>query len=316
MGRWQLPMGARGAVAGVVALALGVSGCGGSSTSPDTTSSTTSTTIVVERPLIVVTHSILSSVVAQIVGDVADVRTLIPDGSDPHDYAPTAREIEALSQADLIVRNGGGFDESLDRVVNDAEKSGVSVFAAIEYVTSPPEGAGDDPHFFTDPESMKQVVMPLAAEITKATGLQVSDDASILIADLDAVSERMSAARSRLDTNSPSPIDCVLITGHESLAYIAARYDCKVLGAVIPGRSSSAEATAADIAKLKRQAEDERVGAIFVESTLSSRVAEQLASELGVEVVTLDVEMLGDARSYQEYVETLMTAIVEGLLPL
>ena len=54
-----------------------------SSSNPDTTA----------RPNIVVTYSVLGSVVLDLVGDAADVTTLIPDGQDPHDFHPSARVI-------------------------------------------------------------------------------------------------------------------------------------------------------------------------------------------------------------------------------
>lgn len=296
-------------VVALACVAMCLTACAGSGGTPDSNGPSE------KRPLIVVSYSILASIVEQLVGDDVQVLTMIPDGTDPHDYAPTAREIEKLSRADLIVRNGGGFDQSLDRVITDAEVGGVRVFTALDHVESPPEGVSGDPHFFTDPESMKQIIDPLADEIASATQVDVSGRATALVAELDNVSAIISADRARLDMDSAGGVDCVLITGHESLGYIASRYDCTILGAVIPGQSSSAGATAADLARLKQLAQGNDVGAIFVESTLSSRVAEQLANELGVAIVTLDVEMLGGNSSYQDYVESLMHSIVEGLIP-
>lgn len=303
MGKWCVRRGVIVAAAFLLLSSCGESGgSSGSIRSPD------------DRPLVVVTHSILASVVEQIVGDDVQVRTLVPDGSDPHEHAPTAREIEMLSGANLIVRNGGGFDQSFDRVITDAQSNGVAVFTALDHVSHPPVGVVDDPHFFTDPESMSQVIEPLAKELTSTTRVDVANGSASLIAALDQASALMSADRARLDTGKNGANECVLVTGHESLRYLAARYDCTILGAVIPGQTSSAAATAADVARLKQLALGSKIGAIFVESTLSSRVAEQLAKELGVEVVTLDVEMLGEAATYQEYATSLMSTIVEGLL--
>lgn len=274
-------------------------------------SATSSTT---DGPVVVVTNSILSSVVEQLVGDQARVHTLIADGTDPHEYAPSPRDIESLSNADLIVRNGGGFDRSLDRVISDARSGGVPVFVALDHVTSPPPGVAGDPHFFTDPESMSQVVAALADEIDSKVGITVDAAARALESELANVSQEMFQDRVRLNDRSGTGEACLLVTGHESLAYLAGRYDCVVLGTVIPGLSSSADATAADLADIRKAATAHDVGAIFVESTLSSRVASQLADDLGLRVVQLDVERLGPSRTYQEYVRALMHTIVEGLL--
>lgn len=298
MRKWQL----------VVACSLSLVGaaCGQSSTTR------------AEKPSIVVTHAILASVVQEVVGDRVDVRIIIPNGKDPHEYSPTPRDIEAISKADLIVRNGGEFDQSLDRVIKDAQRSGVPVFVALDSVVSPPAGTRGDPHFFTDPASMAQIIAPLAAMVAEATQVDVEDLARETLQRVNELTTHVSALRAKLSTNSADGSgaagECVLITGHESLAYIAARNNCTVLGTVIPGLSSSAEASAADVARLKTLATENNVRAIFVESTMSSRVAVQLANELSIAVVPLDVEMLGDEGTYESYVIGLMTRIVEGLL--
>ena len=55
---------------------------------------------------IVVTYSVLGSVVEQLVGDLASVSVIIPDGQDPHEFEPSAKDIESLNNADLVVANG------------------------------------------------------------------------------------------------------------------------------------------------------------------------------------------------------------------
>ena len=55
-----------------------------------------STVLVDGKPLVVVTYSILGDVVSQLVGDAATVRVIIPNGQDPHDYAPSAQDVEQL----------------------------------------------------------------------------------------------------------------------------------------------------------------------------------------------------------------------------
>src|ERR1043165_5893318 len=54
---------------------------------------------------IVVTYSILGAVVQDLVGSAAEVVVMIPNGADPHEWEPSARDIERLNHADLIVRN-------------------------------------------------------------------------------------------------------------------------------------------------------------------------------------------------------------------
>ena len=80
----------------------------GCSTSP---SSAPDTTTSQPRPNIVVTYSVLGAVVSELVGDAADVSVVIPDGQDPHDFEPSAKDVEMINDADLIVANGLGAFE-------------------------------------------------------------------------------------------------------------------------------------------------------------------------------------------------------------
>ena len=57
------------------------------------------------RPEIVVTYSVLGSVVSDLVGDTASVTVLIPDGQDPHDFQPSARDIETINNASIVISN-------------------------------------------------------------------------------------------------------------------------------------------------------------------------------------------------------------------
>jgi zinc/manganese transport system substrate-binding protein len=106
---------------------------------------------------------------------------------------------------------------------------------------------------------------------------------------------------------------CRLVTGHKSMRYFADRYQCEVVGAIIPGASSTAEATAGQMADLKEKAEESGVRAIFVDEGTPSKVAEQIASEIGVGVYQLASHTVPDEGGYNAYVVSLASVIVEGL---
>ena len=93
-----------------------------------------------------------------------------------------------------------------------------------------------------------------------------------------------------------------LITNHEVFGYFAERFDFRVAGAIIPALTTEAEASAAGMDDLVNLIEAERVPAIFVDSTQSTRLAEAIAddSEFAVEVVQLYGESLGGPGSGAE----------------
>ena len=87
-----------------------------------------------DRPTIVVSTNIMGDVVQNLVGDAASVITIMPVGSDPHDFQPSAQQIAQLNEADAVIVNGGGFEEGLVDIVEAAEADGVVVFDAISAV--------------------------------------------------------------------------------------------------------------------------------------------------------------------------------------
>ncbi|MDL1915668.1 metal ABC transporter substrate-binding protein, partial [Anaerolineae bacterium CFX4] len=66
-----------------------------------------------DRLAVVASFSILADVIQNVTLGQADVTSLIPVGADPHSYEPSARDLVALSEADVIFVAGGGFEEQL-----------------------------------------------------------------------------------------------------------------------------------------------------------------------------------------------------------
>jgi len=86
-------------------------------------------------PVVAVTYSALESVVAGIVGDSARVEVIIPNGTDPHDFEPSAKDVEMMSSSAIVVANGLDLEEGLEDALAETEKSGVPVFHVADHVT-------------------------------------------------------------------------------------------------------------------------------------------------------------------------------------
>jgi zinc/manganese transport system substrate-binding protein len=107
--------------------------------------------------------------------------------------------------------------------------------------------------------------------------------------------------------------ECKLVTGHESLGYFADHYDCRLIGAVIPSLSSTAEASAKELEALEALATAEGVAAIFTEVGTPQQVAEQVADTVGVPLVELPSHNLPDTGGYAAYITDLATRIATAL---
>ncbi|MFM9132165.1 MAG: metal ABC transporter substrate-binding protein, partial [Actinomycetota bacterium] len=214
---------------------------------PDTTAP-----VAVDRAVIVATNSVLQAFVQMVVGDSAEVLTVIPDGKDPHDFEPSAQDIAALNSADLIVQNGLDFEHGVEDSIETAAKAGVTVWTLTDHVTL----IGEDPHVFTDPLTMAGAADALATAVTALEG--VSAVAATARSQLDAAASAAGASISSLGAGN-----CRLVTDHDALAYFAKRFGCTVVGAVIPSFSSAAEASARDLEAVRKAAGS--VKAIFME---------------------------------------------------
>ena len=255
------------------------------------------------RPTVVVTTSILGDVVGAVVGDAAKVEVVMPVGADPHDFAPSARQAEAMAGADLLVQNGAGFEAGMDDVIDNAVDADVEVFTFADHV----ELLGDDPHVWTDPSRMADGVQALGTRLAELEGI---DDAAI-----SAQTDAYLAALAELEAGMDDVLAAVpaerrvLVTDHEVFGYFADRFAFEVVGTVIPSTTTDAAPSAADLDALADTINEAGVPAIFTEHGQSGELADALADEVGdVEVVALFAESLGGPGSGAEtYVEMMRT---------
>jgi zinc/manganese transport system substrate-binding protein len=274
------------------------------------------------KPSIVVTYSILGSVVKDLVGDQATVTVSIPNGLDPHEWEPSAKDIEAINKADLVVENGLDLEQGMLKTLDTARKSGVRFFTAADHITVRHVGEGQgipsddpdqtvgapDPHLWTDPLTLKAVVSSLAVVLEDDLGLDIADRAANLENRLDTLNTQVADIAAAVPEANRK-----LVTGHESMGYFAERYGFKMVGVIIPSLSSQAEVSAADLADLKQAIEANRVPAIFTELGTSPAVARAIGDETGVKVVELTTHALPDDGSYFTFMTNLATTIADAL---
>lgn len=274
------------------------------------------------KKTIVVTYSLLGSVVKELVGDQANVIISMPDGQDPHEWEPSAKDIEILTHADMIVQNGLGLEGGMEKALGQAREAGVKFFTASDHITIRVVGKGEgipsgdpdqavgaqDPHLWTDPLTMKAVVVALASQLKSDLGLDVSTKAADLESMLDALNDELTT-----QVNTVPDSQRKLVTGHESLGYFAQRYNLKLIGAIVPSLSTESEASAADMSALAQVIKENNVKAVFTELGTPANVAETIGKETGAKVVEITTHSLPADGSYFTFLRNLMTVIVTNL---
>ncbi len=260
-------------------------------------------------PRVVATTTVLGDVVREIVGDAGIVRVLMPPGTDPHGFTPSAQQAELLRHADLVVANGLALEESLVGPLQAAEQDGVPVLRLGEHLdpvsfADEQEAAGGagvagddhadehaggggepDPHVWMDPVRMAEGARLIAARLAAVDTAGVRTDAAWQAAGA-AYADRILAAHRRIAAllaTVPGD-DRLLVTNHDSLGYLARRYGLRVIGTVIPGTSTQAAPSARGFARLVALIRATGAPAIFVDSTSSTRLADALAEEIGRDI--------------------------------
>ncbi|MGO1235875.1 MAG: zinc ABC transporter substrate-binding protein AztC [Microbacterium gubbeenense] len=267
-------------------------------------------------PRVVVTTNILGDVASELIGDAADVTTLMKPNADPHSFEISAQEAATLQSAELVISNGLGLEEGVEQHLEAAADAGAPRFIAADHLETIPyaeKANGPDPHFWTDPARMIDVVEALETELGEI-GIDVSANAAAYLEDLAELDAEMSDAFARIPNEHRA-----LVTNHHVFGYLADRFDFEVIGAAIPGGTTLASPSAADLDELATAIDSSGVPAIFAESSQPDRLMQVLRSEADIDVAVIELftesltEPGGDADTYLSMMRENTERITTGL---
>lgn len=296
------------AVAFLVVLALAVGAC----TSAGSTTQPGSGALGSAEPdalRVVATTTVLADLVRQVGGTKVDVQSLVPKGGEVHTFDPTPSDVVRIGEAQLVVLNGLGLDEWLAQLVTDAGSTAPVVELAedldgVEYLAGEHEeepghseqpgghaGEAFNPHLWLNVTYARKYVARIAEALKDAD----PDDGSAYDAGARAFDDQLGQLdvwiRAQILT-IPEP-NRKLVSFHEAYPYYAAAYGLEIVGVIVdaPGQDPSA----GEIAALVEAIRTSGARAVFTEAQFSPALAETVASEAGVTVVSdLYNDSLGD----------------------
>ena len=270
-------------------------------------------------PRVLAVESFLADIAQNVAGDRLTVDTLIPLGVDPHAYQPTPQDAAKITDADVLIVNGANLESFLAPILQNAGGTQL-VISASDGLTPRPDPSGEhpegDPHFWLDPNNVVKYVENIR------DGLSQADPAGAMVYAANA--ETYIGQLQALDAWISSQVQTVpaahrqLVTNHETFGYFANRYGFTVVGAILPSVSSGAAPSAQELAALIDSIRSSGAAAIFLESGSNPQLADQIAAETGVKVVTgLYTHSLGapggPAATYLDMMKYDVSMIVEAL---
>jgi ABC-type Zn uptake system ZnuABC Zn-binding protein ZnuA len=240
------------------------------------------------RLQVVTTVAPITSIVAAVVGDNAEITGVVPEGTNSHTFEPAPSVAEVLSAADVIFINGLKLEDPTLDLAEKNRKDGAEIVQLGDevlpeddyiYDFSFPESEGKpNPHLWTDPTYAKryaEVVKETMVDLDEANAEDYEVNYDAFAAQIDAFDR---AIRTAFDTMTADQRK--LLTYHDAYAYFAETYDWEVIGAIQV--ESFEEPSPREVAGLIEQVRAEKVKAIFGSEVFPSPVLEQIGKEAGV----------------------------------
>lgn len=157
-----------------IALLVGASvallaGCGSSSDS-GSGGSASAAPAASSRVAVVASTNVYGDIVAHIGGDKVSVTSVISDpDQDPHSYEASTQNQLALSKAKVVVENGGGYDDFVDRMLRSGGNSSAEVINAVKVSgRTAPKGGELNEHVWYDFPTVAKIADRISAALGKA----------------------------------------------------------------------------------------------------------------------------------------------------
>ncbi|MBW4649031.1 MAG: zinc ABC transporter substrate-binding protein [Kastovskya adunca ATA6-11-RM4] len=333
----------------VLALAVGLTGCGSGGETAGNQSATRQTASG-EKPAVVASYSVLCDFTEQIAQDTVDLTCLVGADEDPHAYNATPGDRKAVETAQLVLYGGYDHEPAIINLVEAVQTNAPKVAVHEEAVSNPivaqghhdheedghdehegeetasgqageaaakgDEGTHPDPHVWHDVKNAVAMIETIENHLA-----EIQPDSADLYA---RNAEQLKGELQQLDSWVKAQVGTIpegrrkLVTTHDALSYYAQAYGLELVGA-LQGVVADEQPTASRVRELVQEIEKANVPTIFAEVTTNDRVIGTVAREANVKVSEreLYVDGLGakgsEAGTYAGMISHNTCAIVDGL---
>lgn len=239
----------------------------------------------------------------QVVGDKGQVELLIPAGTEPHDFEPSAKDLAKIADADVFVYNSPELETWTENLTDTIDTKKTEIIKASQNITlmegtehdheeahdhaaeEPEEHSHDhnlDPHVWLDPVLAIKEVETIRDQLSK----KYPEDQAVFEKNAESYIDELKTVDQEYQAAVKGAKNKTFVTQHAAFGYLAKQYG--LTQEAIAGISPDQEPSPSRLSELKHYVEDHEVKVIYFEENASSKVAETLSKETGVKLEVLN----------------------------
>ena len=264
-------------------------------------------------PAVLASTTFLADIARNVAADRVEVESLLPFGSDPHSYEAVPADLVKISRSTVLIVNGLDYEQFLTPLLENAEGERLVITASngLEPRSMEEEGKTvTDPHMWLSPDRVITYVESIRAGLTQAdpAGAAIyQSNADAYVSQLKNLDEWIKEQVAQIPAERR-----LLVTNHESLGYFSDHYGFTIVGDVLQSVSSVASPSAQQMAALIDQIKASNAPAIFLDASDNPTLAQQIAQETGLTVVTdLHLESLTEGVPAGTYIDMMKHNVMQ-----
>ncbi|MEE3453648.1 metal ABC transporter solute-binding protein, Zn/Mn family [Dialister sp.] len=251
----------------------------------------------------------------EIGGNLVDVTSLVPAGTEPHDFEPRTKDLIKIKNARLFVYNGMGMEHWADKVLSSASHDNLIIVEASKGIQPIPieseeeraEHGDYDPHTWLGLSEAKEEARAIRDGLISASPENRETFEKNYLRFAAEIDEIRNKARKSIAGASRKE----LVTGHAAFAYLAR--DLNLSQESVEDAFATGEPPARKLIELMEYCKARKVKTIFTEETMDPALARTLAEEAGARIETLDTMETADHEKYADVMRENVRKIVEAV---
>lgn len=286
---------------------------------------TSNKTVNTGKIKVVTTNSIIADMVKNVGEDLVDLHSIVPVGTDPHEYEPLPEDITKVAEADIVFYNGlnletggNGWFKSLMKIANKKENENyfaVSNGVNSMYLTSKGQESEQDPHAWLDIENGIRYVDNIEKILSEKDSKNKNNYNRNASEYKDKLKELHNNGKEKF---KDIPEDKkLLVTSEGAFKYFSKAYG--LTAAYIWEINTENQGSPEQMTKIINTLNKSKVPVLFVETSVDKRSMERVSSETKIPifstVFTDSIAKEGEnGDNYFSMMEWNLNKIYEGLL--